>query len=177
MPQVDKPPSSTGILHQTVVVFSRDYLPVARINIKRAIALLVMGQAECLDFGARTFNVRSPGMTLAVSEHIRLTKGNPSRRWRVPAVSRREVFRRDDHKCQYCGSSRKLTIDHVIPRSKGGSHTWDNVVAACAPCNHAKGDRLLKHTTMSLKATPKTPLNPVVAFAEQFWQSQPDLIG
>jgi 5-methylcytosine-specific restriction endonuclease McrA len=92
--------------------------------------------------------------------------------WRIPPVSRREVFRRDSHTCQYCGSTKHLTLDHVLPRSKGGTHTWDNVVAACERCNASKGDRLLHETTMQLRTKPKAPIHPAIAFAEQFWKEQ-----
>lgn len=162
------------VLQNSVVVFSKNYLPLARINIKRAIVLLVTGQAESLEIGNNTtkWEVRSPSLVLQVPEHIRLTAGNPERLWKVPPVNRREVLRRDNHTCQYCGSMRNLTIDHVIPRSKGGQHTWDNVVAACERCNSSKGDRLLHEANMVLKAKPKAPAHPAVAFAEQFWKAQ-----
>jgi 5-methylcytosine-specific restriction endonuclease McrA len=161
------------ILQNQVVVFSKNYLPIARINIKRAIALLVTGQAESLEFGSnQSWEVRSPSLVLQISEHIRLTSGNPERHWKPPAVNRREIFRRDQHTCQYCGSTKHLTLDHVIPRSKGGTHTWDNVVAACEQCNSRKSDRLLPETGMVLKTKPKAPIHPAIAFAEQFWKEQ-----
>jgi 5-methylcytosine-specific restriction endonuclease McrA len=165
----------TPILQNQVVVFSKNYLPLARINLKRAIVLLIKGQAESLEFtSSQQWEVRSPSVVLHIPEHIRLTTGNPERHWKVPPVSRREVFRRDNHTCQYCGSTRRLTIDHVIPRSKGGTHTWDNVVTACEPCNSGKGDRLLHELGLVLKTKPKAPIHPAIAFAEQFWKEQPD---
>jgi 5-methylcytosine-specific restriction endonuclease McrA len=162
-----------SILQNQVVVFSKNYLPLARIPVKRAIALLVTGQAELLEFGStQQWEVRSPSVALQISEHIRLLSGNPERQWKAPPVNRREVFRRDHHTCQYCGSTKHLTLDHVIPRSKGGPHTWDNVVAACEKCNSAKGDRFLQETGMVLRAKPKAPIHPAIAFAEQFWKEQ-----
>ncbi|MEB3212837.1 MAG: HNH endonuclease [Leptolyngbyaceae bacterium] len=162
-----------SILQNQVVVFSMNYLPLARINIKRAIALLVSGHAETLEFtNAQIWEVRSPSIVLQVSEHIRLKYGNPERHWKIPPVNRREVLRRDNHHCQYCGKTRSLTLDHVIPRSKGGTHTWDNVVAACEICNSRKGDRLLHETKMVLKTKPKAPIHPAIAFSEQFWKEQ-----
>ncbi|MEP0874090.1 HNH endonuclease [Trichocoleus desertorum AS-A10] len=162
------------ILHNQVVVFSKNYLPLTRINIKRAIVLLVTGQAESLEFSSlQAWEVRSPSVVLQVPEHIHLTSGNPERQWKLPPVNRREVFRRDHHACQYCGSTKRLTLDHVIPRSKGGTHTWENVVAACDKCNSAKGDRLLHETGMVLRSKPKAPIHPAIAFAEQFWKEQP----
>lgn len=162
-----------SVLQNQVVVFSKNYLPLARITLKRAIALLVTGQAEPLEFGnSQQWEVRSPSLVLQVSEHIRLTKGNPKRPWKTPPVNRREVFRRDHHTCQYCSSTKGLTIDHVVPRSKGGTHTWDNVVTACSNCNSLKGDRFLHQTNLVLKTKPKAPMHPAIAFAEQFWQTQ-----
>ena len=162
------------ILQNSVVVFSKNYLPLARITLKRAVVLLVTGRAESLEFGStQQWEVRSPSLVLQVSEHIRLTQGDRERHWKVPPVSRREVFRRDQHACQYCGNTKRLTIDHVIPRSKGGTHTWDNVVTACESCNSAKGDRLLHETNLVLKTKLKAPMHPAIAFAEQFWKKQP----
>jgi len=164
---------TTSVLQNSVVVFSKNYLPVARINIKRAIVLLITGEAESLGFGSgKAWEVRSPSLVLQVPEHIRLLHANPERYWKVPAVNRREVLRRDHHRCQYCGSTRRLTLDHVVPRSRGGLHTWDNVVAACESCNGVKGDRLPHEAGMHLRSKPKAPMHPALQFAEQFWQSQ-----
>ncbi len=164
--------SATEVLRQSVVVFSKNYLPVSRVNIKRAIALLVMGKAEPLDFGGKGYSVHSPSLVLFVPEQIRLTMADTERVWKVPPVNRREVLRRDKHACQYCGSTKQLTLDHVIPRSKGGKHSWDNVVIACEPCNSRKGDRTPHQAGMTLRTTPKAPMHPAVAFAEQFWREQ-----
>lgn len=162
-----------AVLQHSVVVFSKNYLPVSRVNIKRAVVLLLSGQAESLGCGTgRQWEVRSPNLVLQVPEHIRLLYTNPERYWKVPAVSRREVLRRDHHTCQYCGTTRHLTLDHVIPRSKGGPHTWDNVVAACATCNGRKGDRLPHEAGMTLARKPKAPAHPALQFAEQFWKTQ-----
>lgn len=165
--------SVTDVLRRTVVVFSKNYLPVSRVNIKRAIALLVMGKAEPLDFNSENaILVHSPNLVLSVPEQIRLTKTDGERVWKVPPVNRREILRRDKHTCQYCNSTKKLTLDHVIPRSKGGPHTWDNVVTACEKCNSHKGDRTPEKAGMTLHTKPKAPMHPAVAFAEQFWRSQ-----
>lgn len=165
--------SATEVLRQSVVVFSKNYLPVSRVNIKRAIVLLVTGKAEPLDFTqSQGISIRSPNVVLMVPEQIRLTIADTERVWRVPPVNRREVLRRDKHACQYCGSTKQLTLDHVIPRSKGGKHTWDNVVTACEKCNSRKGDRTPHQAGMILRSTPKAPMHPAVAFSEQFWREQ-----
>jgi 5-methylcytosine-specific restriction endonuclease McrA len=163
-----------SVLNHSVVVFSTNYLPMARINIRRAIALLMSGRAEPLDLEDTKlmWKLRSPSVEIEVPHHIRLKTTTAERLWKLPSVSRRELLRRDGHRCQYCGSSKQLTIDHVIPRSKGGTHTWDNVAIACETCNHKKGDKYLNETSMVLRTKPKAPMHPTVAFAEQFWQSR-----
>jgi 5-methylcytosine-specific restriction endonuclease McrA len=171
-PGLHNPVLHNPVLHNSVVVFSKNYLPLTRVNLRRAITLLVTGQAESLEFGnARTWIVRSPSLVLAVPEHIRLTQTNPERHWKVPAPSRREVFRRDSHICQYCGNPKRLTLDHVMPRSRGGRDTWDNLVAACESCNTRKGNRTPQEAGMPLRSKPKAPMHPALVFAEQFWQT------
>ena len=71
--------------------------------------------------------------------------------------TRSAIYERDGHKCQYCGSTRKLTIDHIVPKSKGGSDDWDNLVVACSSCNIKKGDRYLEQTGMKLIRKPIQP--------------------
>ena len=158
------------VLEQSVVVFSQNYLPLCRVNIKRAIVLLVTNKAEPLDLTAEVgWQVHSPSLVLYVPKHIRLKIAGYERVWKVPPVNRREVLRRDHHTCQYCGTSKHLTLDHVIPRSKGGQHSWDNVVTACSRCNSRKSDRTPFEAGMQLRTKPKAPLHPAISFAEQFW--------
>lgn len=167
--------SVTDVLRQSVVVFSKNYLPITRINIRRAIVLLVTGKAEPLDLATEVgIQVRSTNFVLFVPPHIRLTCNGNERLWKVPPVNRREVLRRDHHTCQYCGSTKRLTLDHVIPRSKGGKHSWDNVVTACERCNSKKGDRTPQEANMPLRHQPKAPMHPTIAFAENFWRAQND---
>ncbi|ERN40536.1 restriction endonuclease [Rubidibacter lacunae KORDI 51-2] len=166
-----------SVFHNSVVVFSKNYLPLTRVDLKRAIALLATGKAVCLDnidaINTHSWTVRSPSLVLTVPTCIRLTGTSTERMWKVPPVSRREVMRRDRHACQYCGSTRNLTLDHVQPRSRGGAHTWDNVVAACAPCNSRKGARTPAEAGMPLFRKPKAPMHPALAFAEKFWKTRP----
>lgn len=161
---------ATDVLKQSVVVFSKNYLPMSRINIKRAITLLVTGKAEPLEFGDVGWLVRSPSVVMEVPAQIRLTITGHEGVWKVPPVNRREVLRRDHHTCQYCGTNKRLTIDHVLPRSRGGMHTWDNVVIACERCNAIKGNKTPLEAGMSLRCKPRPPLHPAIAFAEIFWQ-------
>lgn len=163
----------TEVLAQSVVVFSKNYLPMSRVNIKRAITLLITGKAEPLSIDeTAAWQVKSASHLFYVPQQIRLTFTSNERLWKVPPVNRREVLRRDRHSCQYCGCTKNLTLDHVIPRSKGGKHSWDNVVIACERCNAKKGSSTPEQVGMQLRTQPKAPLHPAVAFAEQFWQEQ-----
>ena len=72
-------------------------------------------------------------------------------------ITRRAVFARDNWTCQYCGSRANLTVDHVVPRSKGGPSSWENIVASCAPCNRRKGNALPRQVGMRLLRQPRTP--------------------
>ena len=164
------------IWSQSVVVFSKNYLPVNRIGIKRAIALLVTDKAEPLhldgDRAGQGWIVRSPSLVLQVPQYIRLTNASAEGLWKIPAANRREILRRDRHTCQYCGSGKNLTLDHVVPKSKGGRNDWDNLVAACNACNARKGDRTPAEAGMILRRSPRPPVHPVIAFAEQFWRDR-----
>ena len=171
--------AQTDKLNRSVVVFSKNYLPISRINLRRAVVLLVTDKAEPLDLiVSEAIEVRSPGTIVEVPNYIRLKINSNERIWKVPPVTRREILKRDRHQCQYCGSKKNLTIDHVIPRSLGGKHSWDNVVIACQSCNSRKGDRTLDRTRMRLKNKPKAPAHPAIVFAEQFWhQKQFDFVN
>ena len=99
--------------------------------------------------------VRSPSFEMRLPSVVSLkTYVKPSRH---PAFTRFNVFLRDRFTCQYCGTREDLTFDHVIPRSKGGHTTWDNVVAACSPCNLRKGDRLPREVEMWPMQRPFAP--------------------
>lgn len=163
--------SVTDPLSQSVLVFSKSYLPLNQVNVKRAIVLLVSGRAEPVEFSSdRGIPIHSPSTVLFVPRYIRLTVNHMHRNWRVPAVSRREILKRDRHSCQYCGSTKRLTLDHVVPRSKGGPHSWNNIVTACERCNSRKGDRTPQQAGMNLRSVPKPPIHPLMTFADQFWR-------
>ncbi len=131
------------------------------------------GIAEPLDNSRETvWLVRSPSLVIAVPSYIRLAIVTRERLWNIPPVSRREVLRRDNHTCQYCGSNRHLTLDHVMPVSRGGQHKWDNVVTACEKCNQRKSNRTPEEASMLLHTKPKAPMHPTVAFGEKFWRSE-----
>lgn len=161
---------STNVLSNSVVVFSKNYLPMARINLRRAAVLLVSERAEPMQLSDEVAGrLRSPNLILEIPTQIRMRVGDSDRTWKPPSVTRHEVLKRDQHRCQYCGSKRRLTLDHVLPQSRGGRHTWNNVVTACEPCNQRKAARTPEEAKMLLLRQPKAPCHPVIAFAEQFW--------
>ncbi len=163
--------SITQVLEKSVVVFSQNYLPLCRVNIKRAVVLLVTQKAEPLDITTESgWRISSPNLIVYVPRHIRLKISSRERMWKLPPVNRRGILRRDGNSCQYCGTNKNLTLDHVIPRSRGGRHTWENVVAACSECNSRKSNRTPSEAGMPLRTKPKAPLHPTVSFAEQFWK-------
>jgi 5-methylcytosine-specific restriction endonuclease McrA len=136
------------------LVLNATYEPLSVVPSRRAVVLVLDHKAELLaDTGEAMHSER---LTLPVPSVIRLQSfvKVPFRR-RAP-LNRRGIFARDDHRCQYCGAAAE-SIDHVIPRSRGGQHTWDNVVAACRPCNVRKRDRLLADTSMRLRRSPSAP--------------------
>ncbi len=139
-----------------VLVLNATYEPINVCSVRRAVVLLLKDKAELLERGR--WELHSESSTVARPVVIRLVSYV-----RVPRdahrrkITRRAVFARDGWMCQYCGSRSNLTVDHVIPRSKGGNSSWENIVASCAPCNRRKGDRLPRQAGMHPKRAPRTP--------------------
>ena len=99
--------------------------------------------------------VRSPSTTIRIPSVVVLKDYvKPAK---STAFTRFNLFLRDEFTCQYCGAKGELTFDHVVPRAKGGRTTWENVVAACGPCNLRKGSKLLKQSGLSLRRQPVRP--------------------
>lgn len=136
------------------LVLNATYEPLAVVTARRAVVLVLVDKADSLDGSGQWFHAER--LALEVPSVIRLRALVRVDRHRELSISRRGVFARDGHRCQYCGD-RAETLDHVIPRSRGGGHTWDNVVAACRPCNVHKADRLLPDTRLALRRPPVVP--------------------
>src|ERR1700694_232347 len=144
------------------LVLNASYEALCVVPSRRALMLVLDQRAEVLHATERVF--RSQRSMFPEPSVVRL-----SHYVKVPyetrvALNRRAVFVRDDHRCQYCGATAE-NIDHVIPRSRGGTHTWDNVVAACRPCNTRKEDRLLHEVGLTLRQKPSQPRNRIWMFA------------
>jgi 5-methylcytosine-specific restriction endonuclease McrA len=147
------PVPSPGTSGATLLL-NATYEPLCVVSTRRAIVLVLAAKAEPVDSAQDV--VHAEMISLAVPVVARLT-----RYVRVPypaqvPLSRRAVFTRDGQTCVYCGGS-ATSIDHVVPRSRGGTHTWDNVVAACRRCNHTKADRSLAELGWALPHPPRTP--------------------
>lgn len=136
------------------LVLNASFEPLCIVSTRRALLLVLDDRAEMVESTGAVFH--SPSIEVDEPSVVRLVSYvKVPYRARV-ALNRRSVFARDDHRCQYCGATAE-NIDHVIPRSRGGAHSWDNVVAACRPCNARKEDRLLHETPMRLRRPPFTP--------------------
>jgi 5-methylcytosine-specific restriction endonuclease McrA len=141
---------------ERVLVLNASYEPLNVCSLRRAHVLVWKGRAEILECHDRP--LRSSTTSFDRPNVIRLTTYVRVPRAVTRRISRRVLFARDGWQCVYCGSeSTRLTLDHVVPRSRGGTSVWENVVTSCAPCNHRKGDRLLEETNMKLRRPPKPP--------------------
>ncbi len=136
------------------LLLNASFEPLCVVPMRRAVVLVLKEKAEIV---ARNGGVlRSERAELPVPSVIRLNHFvRVPYRSRVP-LSRRAVFARDGHRCQYCNRTAE-NIDHVVPRSRGGPHAWDNVVASCRACNSRKEDRLLTEVDLRLARPPREP--------------------
>lgn len=135
---------------------NQNYEPLSVCNVKKAVILLYLGKAELIA-ALDGRNLHSVSMTMPFPSVVRL-----SVYVRVPfkkiVLSRKNILRRDGHRCQYCGRSDvPLTVDHVIPRARGGEDAWENLVGACVRCNNKKGDRTPSEAQMPLVRKPIRP--------------------
>ncbi len=144
-----------------MLVLNASYEPINVCTVRRAAVLVLKERAEIVEradrlLHAESFTMPRPAVIRLVT-YVRVPRDAHSRK-----ITRRAVFARDRWVCQYCGSGHgTLTVDHVIPRSKGGTSAWDNIVACCAPCNRRKGDRLPKQANMVPTRAPRAP-NPAI---------------
>ena len=136
------------------LVLNAGYEPLAVVPLRRAIVLVLAHKASVLV--AEAAPVHTPGAVLPRPAVIVLTRYVRVPFGRAVPVSRRGVLRRDGHRCAYCSRSAG-TVDHVLPRSRGGSDTWENLVACCLRCNSTKGDRTPEEMGWSLRARPRAP--------------------
>ncbi|NND74404.1 MAG: HNH endonuclease [Ilumatobacter sp.] len=138
----------------SALVLNATYEPLSVVSARRATCLVLADKADMLEHDgvvlhSESLDVKQPSV-------IRLRYMVKVPYVRRSSMSRRAIFARDDHRCQYCGD-RADSIDHVLPRSRGGPHTWENVAAACKPCNLSKRDRTPDEAGMRLARPCRAP--------------------
>jgi 5-methylcytosine-specific restriction endonuclease McrA len=139
-----------------VLLLNSTYEPLTALPVRRAIIMLICGKADVVHDDPTGPVVHSASRSIAVPSVIRLrTFVRVPYRARVP-MTRAALMHRDRFCCAYCGGKAD-TVDHVVPRSRGGDHSWENCVACCSTCNHRKGDRLLTELGWSLRLVPASP--------------------
>ncbi len=148
------PPALTNGGPGKVLVLNATMEPLCVVPARRAVVLVLSDKADVLHENGHRF--RSERLALAAPSVVRLRRYVHVPYRRRAALSRRGVFIRDGHICQYCGVPAE-NVDHVVPRSRGGAHEWENVVAACRRCNSRKKDRTPAEARMTLLRTPFAP--------------------
>lgn len=138
----------------SVLVLNADYTPINVTSFKRGFNLLYKGKAEVVKgtdeiIACGTGTIKRP-VIIRLNNYIKYKA-------RKIRVNRHRIMRRDGYSCVYCGSKKNLTIDHIIPKSKGGGNTWTNLVTCCSPCNLKKGDKLLHESGLVMIKTPSEP--------------------
>jgi 5-methylcytosine-specific restriction endonuclease McrA len=161
-------------MEQKVLILNQDFSAFALCSIQKAFILIYLDKAEMVH-RSETGTLRSISQSFPIPSIIRL-----QRYVHVPykgiALSRHNVMKRDAYQCLYCGSTKNLTLDHMIPKSRGGDSSWTNLVTACMRCNTRKGDRTPEEAGLILKQKPKKPslVSFLVANAgslDQTWQT------
>ncbi|MEO9964420.1 MAG: HNH endonuclease [Reichenbachiella sp.] len=138
-----------------VLVLNQDYSPLAVCTVQRAFLLVFLDKAELLEADSesklRTVSRSYPSpAVIKIKQYVNVP-------YRGVVLTRQNIFKRDHGRCQYCGTDRDLTLDHLVPRSKGGKSTWNNLVTACKSCNAKKGNDSLEQSGFVLKTPPFKP--------------------
>ena len=148
---------SKGRLNAKVLILNQNYEPMSVVNVKKAIALLFLGKAEMIEAHNGQM-IRSVSIAVPYPSIVRLSVYVKVPYKRI-ILSRKNILRRDAHRCQFCGrSDLPLTVDHVVPISRGGEDTWENLVCACVVCNNRKSDRTPEEAACRSAANPCVPI-------------------
>jgi 5-methylcytosine-specific restriction endonuclease McrA len=144
--------SGAGMGH--VLVLNASYEPLNITSWRRAAVMILKGKAEGLEHEDRLLRRDVPLPTvIRLRQFVRIP-------YKEMPLTRRNVFQRDAYACQYCGyRGDQLSIDHVIPRSRGGPDTWENVITACIRCNVCKGNRTPREAQMPMRSVPRRPIS------------------
>ena len=147
-----------GATTTNALVLNATYEPLCVVSVRRAAVLLLSNKAETVTPGDGF--MYSERNAIPIPSVVRLNRFVKVMRRRNVSLTRRAIFARDNWECAYCGGPAE-TVDHVVPRSRGGNHIWENVVASCARCNHKKSDRTLGEIGWRLPRTPAAPKSPL----------------
>lgn len=143
------------MLESKVLLLNKNYEPLTVVNAQKAIILLYLEKVEMIE--KRNYLIRSRYQAFPLPSVIRLVNFVRVPKKRVE-LTRHNVFKRDGYQCVYCGTRKgPFTIDHVVPRTSGGTDSWENLVCACVNCNNKKGSKTLDRANMLLLRTPKKP--------------------
>lgn len=153
-----------------VLVLNASYEPLSVVSTRRAVVLVLNHKASVVVGRSETW--ASERSTVEVPSVVRLNRFVKVPYRKAIPVTRRAVFGRDNHRCQYCGAPAE-SLDHVMPRSKGGDHSWENVVACCRPCNIRKGDRSPSEAGLRLSRRPAPPRRYAWIYASTGFQVDP----
>ena len=153
-----------SILNRKVLVLNQNYQPLTITKTKRAVSLVLMEKVEIIEHYKDS--IHSINYELQLPSVIRLNRFIKFHPKNI-SLSRKNVLKRDNYPCQYCSIKNvPMTLDHIIPKQKGGNDTWVNLVAACIPCNRKKKNRTPKDSGMVLLRRPKKPT--VLSYFQQF---------
>jgi 5-methylcytosine-specific restriction endonuclease McrA len=173
------------ILSEKVLVINKNYMPLCVVDMKMAMKLLFTHKAVMMNENYESFNVeewrklpsdsraciRTPNQVFVAPEVVRLTAYDKVVN-KPLCLTRQNIFLRDEYRCQYCGETTNLTLDHVIPRSRAKEfklskheiNAWENVVTCCASCNCKKDSRTPKEAQMNLFKKPVQPVNSFIGY-------------
>lgn len=149
-----------------VLVLSDTFQPLYTCGVQRAITLLYLGKAVSVQDSERV--IRSPSLIMRIPKAIRLLVRAVIRHYQNHKPHRQGIFRRDHHTCQYCGKKGPVTLDHVVPKSRGGGDSWENLVSACFECNNKKGNHCPEEVGMKLLRPPRPPVPLELSY--ELWQ-------
>ena len=161
MPSDSQPAS----LSRPVLVLNQNYEPLSVCTTRRAVVLVFLGKAEVVErLDGRLVHATQRAFPIPSVVRLGLYIQRPHKKI---LLTRRNIIKRDGHRCQYCGQSRTaMTVDHIIPKNQGGADSWENLVSACIYCNNKKGDRTPEEAGMPLRRTPRRPNH--ITFIQRF---------
>jgi 5-methylcytosine-specific restriction endonuclease McrA len=144
------------MLQSPVLLLNQNYEPLTILKVKRAITLLILGKVDLIE-NENGAVIRAISISYPVPSVIRLRYFVRIRRKEI-SLTKKNIIKRDNHQCQYCGKKTgMMTTDHIVPKALGGEESWENLVCACLECNNQKGQRSLKQVRMKLIKKPKKP--------------------